>query len=107
MSKNPTKLPVPKPEQSGLVRTLAGRLPHTQEERTLFWLRVIGVGVLLLVLLAGAAVIMLLLSLRQIDGILSNLESASAELEECSRQLSLALQSLNDQGLQELYAVLE
>ena len=39
--------------------------------------------------------------------ILSHLNSASVELEEASRQLSQALQSLNNEGLQELYAALE
>ena len=110
MNDKETKLPVPRPEGavvSGPGAALRERLPRTREDKILFWLRIIGVCTVLLALFAGIAMVMLLVSLRQVNGILGSLESASAELEECSRQLSLALQSLNDQGLQELYAVLE
>ena len=73
----------------------------------LFWMRVTGICAILLAVLAGAAAVMLLLNLSQLGEILSHLNSASVELEESSRQLSQALQSLNNEGLQELYAALE
>ncbi len=66
-----------------------------------------GICAILLAVLAGAAAVMLLLNLSQLGEILSHLNSASVELEEASRQLSQALQSLNNEGLQELYAALE
>lgn len=73
----------------------------------LFWMRVTGICAILLAVLAGAAAVMLLLNHSQLGEILSHLNSASVELEEASRQLSQALQSLNNEGLQELYAALE
>ena len=104
------KLPVLRPEDKPAIPEPADtaapaggkasrwKRPETHEEKMLFWMRVTGICVILLAVLAGAAAVMLLLN---------HLNSASVELEEASRQLSQALQSLNNEGLQELYAALE
>ena len=113
------KLPVLRPEDKPAIPDPADaaapagekaprwKCPETHEEKMLFWARVIGGCVILLTILAGAAVVMLLLNLGQLSEILGHLKSASVELEEASRQLNQALQSLNNEGLQELYAALE
>ena len=110
------KLPVLRPEDKPAIPEPADtaapagekasrwKRPETHEEKMLFWMRVTAI---LLAVLAGAAAVMLLLNLSQLGEILSHLNSASVELEEASRQLSQALQSLNNEGLQELYAALE
>ena len=113
------KLPVLRPEDKPAISEPADtaspagekdsrwKCPETHEEKMLFWMRVTGICAILLAVLAGAAAVMLLLNLSQLGEILSHLNSASVELEEASRQLSQALQSLNNEGLQELYAALE
>ena len=113
------KLPVLRPEDKPAIPEPADtaapagekasrwKRPETHEEKMLFWMRVTGICAILLAVLAGAAAVMLLLNLSQLGEILSHLNSASVELEEASRQLSQALQSLNNEGLQELYAALE
>ena len=112
------KLPVLRPEDKPAIPEPADiaapagekasrwKRPETHEEKMLFWMRVTGICAILLAVLAGAAAVMLLLNLSQLGEILSHLNSASVELEEASRQLSQALQSLNNEGLQELYAAL-
>lgn len=81
--------------------------PETHEEKILFWMRVIGVCVVLLAVLMGAAAVILLLNMGQLSEILSHLESASVELEGASSQLNQVLESLNKEGLQQMYAALE
>lgn len=81
--------------------------PETHGEKMLFWMRVIGVCVVLLAVLMGAAAVILLLNMGQLSEILSHLESASVELEEASSQLNQVLESLNKEGLQQMYAALE
>ena len=99
------KLPVLRPEDKPAIPEPADTAAPAG--KMLFWMRVTGICAILLAVLAGAAAVMLLLNLSQLGEILSHLNSASVELEEASRQLSQALQSLNNEGLQELYAALE
>ena len=61
----------------------------------------------LLAVLMGAAAVILLLNMGQLSEILSHLESASVELEGASSQLNQVLESLNKEGLQQMYAALE
>ena len=81
--------------------------PETHEEKVLFWMRVIGVCVVLLAVLIGVAAVMLLLNMGPLSEILAHLESASVELEGASSQLNQVLESLNREGLQQMYAALE